>query len=148
MPDGSGHVQPYLDQALDGASELVGFGVDWVDALRRAGADAYGTRGLPERRDGYWQYTNLNALADEAFRLDGEAPAIGLPSLPHRLVAELAAYRVVAVNGRLRPDLCALDGLPNDVLVSSLEDLMAAAPARLEPHLGGSFALIRCPWRH
>lgn len=145
MPDGSGHVQPYLDQALDGASDLVGFGVDWVDALRRAGADAYGTRGLPERRDEYWQYTNLNALADEAFRLDGEAPAIGLPSLPHRLVAELAAYRVVAVNGRLRPDLCALDGLPNDVLVSSLEDLMAAAPARLEPHLGRLIRLNQMP---
>jgi len=145
MPDGSGHMQPYLDQALEGASNLVGSGVDWIDALRRAGADAYGTHGLPKRRDEYWRYTNLNALADEEFRLANGAPAIGLPSLPHKLVAELATYRVVVVNGRLRPDLCALDGLPDDVLVSGLEDLMAAAPARLEPYLGKIIRLDEMP---
>ena len=62
--------------------------------------------------------------------------AIGLPTLPHKLVAELASYRVVVVNGRLRPDLCALGELPDDVLVAGLEDLLTAAPERLEPYLG------------
>ena len=136
MPDGSGHMQPYLDQALDNASSLTGAGVDWIDALRRAGADAYGAHGLPHRADEYWRYTSLNALANEDFQLTSDAPAIGLPSLPHKLVSELSTYRVVVVNGRLRPDLCALGGLPDDVLISGLEHLMAAAPERLEPYLG------------
>ena len=136
MPDGSGYMQPYLDQALDNASSLTGAGVDWIDALRRAGADAYGAHGLPHRADEYWRYTSLNALANEDFQLTSDAPAIGLPSLPHKLVSELSTYRVVVVNGRLRPDLCALGGLPDDVLISGLEDLMAAAPERLEPYLG------------
>ena len=142
MPDGSGHMQPYLDQALESDGTLTGSGVDWIDALRRAGADAYGAHGLPRRRDEYWRYTNLNALADEEFRLANGAPVIGLPSLPHKLVAELASYRVVVVNGRLRPDLCALGSLPDDVLISGLEDLMAEAPARLEPYLG---KIVRLP---
>jgi Fe-S cluster assembly protein SufD len=145
MPDGSGHMQPYLDQALDGAASFAGAGTGWIDALRRAGADAYGAHGLPRRRDEYWRYTNLNALADEEFRLANGAPAIGLPSLPHKSVAELATYRVVVVNGRLRPDLCALGGLPDDVLVAGLEDLLNAAPARLEPYLGKIIRLADMP---
>ena len=136
MPDGSGHTQPYLDQALDGAADFAGAGTGWVDALRRAGIDAYGAHGLPRRRDEYWRYTNLNALADEEFQMANGGPAIGLPTLPHKLVAELASYRVVVVNGRLRPDLCALGELPDDVLVVGLEDLLTAAPERLEPYLG------------
>jgi Fe-S cluster assembly protein SufD len=145
MPDGSGHMQPYLDQALEGSGSFAGAGTDWVDALRRDGAHAYGLHGLPKRRDEYWRYTNLNALADEQFRLSDGAPAIGLPSLPHKLVAELATYRVVVVNGRLRPDLCALGELPDDVLVSGLEDMLTAAPARLEPYLGKIIRLNDMP---
>lgn len=129
-------MQPYLAQALDASSTFAGAGVGWVDALRRAGADAYGEHGLPQRRDEYWRYTNLNALLDESFQLAQSAPAIGLPTLPHPLVAGLATYRVVLVNGRVQPKLCALDGMPDDVLISGLEDLLAAAPDRLEPYLG------------
>lgn len=145
MPDGSGHMQPYLDQALDGAASFAGAGTGWIDALRRAGADAYGAHGLPRRRDEYWRYTNLNALVDAPFRLANGAPAIGLPSLPHKSVAELATYRVVVVNGQLRPDLCALGGLPDDVLVASLDDMLKAAPARLEPYLGKLIRLADMP---
>ncbi len=145
MPDGSGHMQPYLDQALDNASSFAGAGTGWVDALRKAGADAYGAHGLPKRRDEYWRYTNLNALAEGGFRLADGKTAIELPALPHKAVAELAAYRVVLVNGRVRPDLCALDGLPDEVLVSGLEDLLGAAPDRLEPWLGKAVRLSDMP---
>lgn len=138
-------MQPYLDQALDASSTFAGAGVGWIDALRRAGADAYGAHGLPRRRDEYWRYTNLNALLDESFQLAETVPAIGLPPLPHPSVAGLAAYRVVLVNGRVQPKLCVLDGMPADVLISGLEDLLAAAPDRLEPHLGRTVPLGDMP---
>ncbi len=145
MPDGSGHMQPYLAQALDASSRFAGAGVDWVDALRRTGADAYSLHGLPEQRDEYWRYTNLNALRDESFQLAATAPAIGVPALPHPSVAGLAAYRVVLVNGRVQPKLCALDGMPDGVLISGLEDLLGAAPNRLEPYLGRIAPLADMP---
>ena len=138
-------MQPYLAQALDASSTFAGAGVGWVDALRRAGADAYGAHGLPRRRDEYWRYTNLNALLDESFQLAKTAPAIGLPTLPHPSVAGLATYRVVLVNWRVQPKLCALDGMPDDVLISGLEDLLAAAPDRLEPYLGQIAPLADMP---
>jgi len=84
MPDGSGQLQPFLEQALAGASSFAGAGTGWVDALRKAGADAYAAQGLPRRRDEYWRYTNLNALA-EAVSLLPVIPAISsFPICPWR----------------------------------------------------------------
>ncbi|MEL0013468.1 MAG: hypothetical protein VW881_08635, partial [Alphaproteobacteria bacterium] len=81
MPDGSGQLQPFLEQALEGAASFAGAGTGWVDALRRAGADAYSAHGLPERRDEYWRYTNLNALAKGVFPLAGDVADVALPEL-------------------------------------------------------------------
>jgi len=136
VPDGSEHMQPYLDQASEASSSLPGAGVGWIDALRRRGTDLYGMHGLPQRRHEYWRYTNLNALAGGSFRLAGDPPAIKLPALPHQTLADVLSYRVVLVNGRLRQDLSDLGTLPNGVEVGSLQALMAAAPERLEPYLG------------
>lgn len=136
MPDGSGHMHPFLDQAVAGADGFAGAKVGWLADLRRRGATVYGDRGLPARRDEYWRYTNLNALAQSAFTLANGTPPVHLPPLPHRAVAELATYRIVFVNGRLRPDLCVLDNLPDGAHIAGLEDMMAAAPDRLEPWLG------------
>ena len=49
MPDGIGHMQPYLAQALDASPAFAGAGVGWVDALRSEGAERYGDHGLPAR---------------------------------------------------------------------------------------------------
>ncbi len=145
MPDGSGHMQPYLAQALEASSRFAGAGIGWVDALRNAGAQRYADHGLPVRRDEYWRYTNLNPLRDEGFQLASAAVAIGLPPLPHSSVAGLASYRIVLVNGRVQPKLCALDGMTDGVLVSGLEDLLASAPERLEPYLGRVAPLADMP---
>ncbi len=136
MPDGSGHMQPFLDQALSGAHDVPGAQVDWLLDLRGRGAAIYSDRGLPGRRDEYWRYTNLNELGKNDFKLANGAPTVDVPPLPHRAVAELASYRIVFVNGRLRPDLCVLDDMPDGVLIAGLEDMVAAAPARLEAVLG------------
>lgn len=136
VPDGSEHMQPYLGQALDASSSLAGAGVGWIDALRSRGADIYGTHGLPQRRDEYWRYTNLNALAGGAFRLAEEAPALGLPALPHPNLSGSETHRIVLINGRLRPELSDIGGLPDGVHIGSLRDLLSASPERIEPYLG------------
>ncbi len=145
MPDGSGHMQPFLDQALADSASVPGAKVDWLADLRGRGASIYGDRGLPGRRDEYWRYTNLNALGKNDFELANGGPAVDVPALPHRAVAELASYRIVFVNGRLRPDLCVLDDMPDGVLIAGLGDMIAAAPDRLEPVLGQGLDLHEMP---
>ncbi len=145
MPDGSGHMQPFLDQALADANDAVGAKVSWLADLRGRGAALYGDRGLPGRRDEYWRYTSLNELSKNEFKLANGTPAADVPPLPHRAVAELASYRIVFVNGRLRPDLCVLDDMPDGVLVAGLGDMIAAAPDRLQPVLGRNVDLADMP---
>lgn len=145
MPDGSGHMQPFLDQALAGAPGSVGAKVGWLSELRGRGAAIYGDRGLPSRRDEYWRYTSLNELTKTDFELANGAPALDVPPLPHRAVAELASYRIVFVNGHLRPDLCVLDDMPNGVLIAGLGDMIAAAPDRLQSVLGQNVDLNDLP---
>jgi len=145
VPDGSGHMQPFLDQALAGADGASGAKVGWLTDLRGRGAAIYGDRGLPGRRDEYWRYTSLNELTKTDFQFSNGAPALPVPPLPHRAVAELASYRIVFVNGHLRPDLCVLDDMPNGVLVAGLDDMIAAAPGRLQPVLGQNVDLSDLP---
>ena len=145
MPDGSGQLQPFLEQALAGASSFAGAGTGWVDALRKAGADAYAAHGLPGRRDEYWRYTNLNALAEGSFTLAGTVADVALPELPLAGANTLAGARIVVFDGRMRPDLSDLGGLPDGVDVESLDAVLAAAPDRLEPWLGRAVRLADMP---
>lgn len=145
MPDGIGHMQPFLDQALADTASVPGAKVEWLSELRGRGASIYSDRGLPGRRDEYWRYTNLNELGKNDYQLANSAPSAAVPPLPHRAVAELASYRIVFVNGRLRPDLCVLDDMPDGVLIAGLGDMIAAAPGRLQPYLGQNLALPDMP---
>jgi Fe-S cluster assembly protein SufD len=138
-------MQPFLDQALADSAGIPGAKVEWLSELRGRGASIYGDRGLPGRRDEYWRYTNLNALGKNDFELANGGPAVDVPPLPHRAVAELASYRIVFVNGRLRPDLCVLDDMPDGVLIAGLGDMIAAAPERLQPVLGQNLDLHDMP---
>ena len=55
MPDGSGHMQPFLDQAFSGADSALGAKVGWLTDLRGRGAAIYSDLGLPSRRDENWR---------------------------------------------------------------------------------------------
>jgi Fe-S cluster assembly protein SufD len=138
-------MQPFLDQALADSAGIPGAKVEWLSELRGRGASIYGEHGLPGRRDEYWRYTNLNALGKSDFELANGGPAVDVPPLPHRAVAELASYRIVFVNGRLRSDLCVLDDMPDGVLIAGLGDMIAAAPERLQPVLGQNLDLHDMP---
>ncbi len=134
MPDGSGAMHPFLDVAR--AAAAVSTPVAWLSALRRDATERYAAAGLPGRRNEYWRYTNLNALAESGFALADDRALADIPPLANRAVVALEGHRIVFVNGRLRSDLCVLDGLPDGVLISGLADMLSSAPQRLEPWLG------------
>lgn len=134
MPDGTGTMHPFADIARAGAAADVP--ADWLAALRRDAAACYAATGLPGRRDEYWRYTNLNALAAADFA-QGDAPVAGNLAVPAEGAAVLSgAHRLVFVDGRLEPVLSTLDGFPEGVETGALADLMARAPERIEPWLG------------
>ncbi|NIW01974.1 MAG: Fe-S cluster assembly protein SufD, partial [Gammaproteobacteria bacterium] len=53
---------------------------------------------------------------------------------PHLLTED--SHRLVFVNGRHRPDLSDLTGLPQGVELTGLADLLKEQPSEVEPYLG------------
>jgi Fe-S cluster assembly protein SufD len=105
-------------------TRLPGARVAWVEALRDRAAEAFRAQGFPTRRMEAWKYTDLAAVSGAVF---GEplTSVDGTPELP-----VTANRRAVFVDGRFRPDLSALDGLP-----FTAESLAQALP-RLEGRIG------------
>lgn len=97
-------------------------GPDWLRDLRRAGADAVRTHGLPGRRVEEWKYTRLTTLADTAFE-PAHAPDMPESALPER--PAFAVTRVVMINGVWDEDLS--DAMPDGVTTLSAA-LAANAP--------------------
>lgn len=88
-------------------TRLPGARIPFVEALREQAAEAFRAQGFPTRRVEAWKYTDLRPVAeagfDEALSAVDDAPA---------LPPAHGAVRAVFVDGRFRPDLSTLDGLP------------------------------------
>lgn len=134
MPDGSGVMHPFLDIARAAAEADTTAG--WLSALRRDGAARFSQAGLPARRDEYWRYTNLNALGQADYALAGPDAQASVSACVDAALSGLDGYRIVFINGELRPDPSGLGDLPDGVRLAGLADLLAQDPARVEPWLG------------
>ncbi len=126
-------VAPYRKQ-FESWSEELSAEPEWLRKLRRHAFDRFSTLGFPTLKMEEWRFTNVGPIARaslrRARRADGEAP---LPEAPRIYAGALAA---VFVNGRFRPELSRLEGLPEGVFLGSLAQAMRERPERLEEHLG------------
>jgi Fe-S cluster assembly protein SufD len=83
-----------------------------------------------------WRYTSLAPLA--ALPLAPPPPGAEGPDVKALLAraGRLEGPRLVFVNGRYRPDLTRLAGLPAGATLLALSEAVARAPERVRPHLG------------
>jgi Fe-S cluster assembly protein SufD len=105
----------------------------WLREKRSQAMVRFAERGFPTRHDEAWRFTNVSALARGDFR---PAPTVrDVPAMPE--LPGLFGPQAVFVNGRFSPERSS--SLTQDgVLVSSLRDMLARDPGRLEPHLVGA----------
>jgi Fe-S cluster assembly protein SufD len=94
-------------------------GPRWLQDLRERGASRFSALGFPTVRDEEWRFTNIAPIANTDFRLADPDVAFGAEQLDSLLYAD-ARFRLVVVNGRLRPELSRLQGLPAGVRAGSL----------------------------
>ena len=116
-------ISPYIRQFAAARPLLPGAGHAWLDARRDAAIESFGNNGFPTAKVEAWKFTNLNPLARTAFRNAAAQPQ------PTVTKAALAPYRltpdchlVVFVNGQFRPELSALDHVPDGTRVVGLRD--------------------------
>ncbi len=131
MPDDGAIMPPFADHfaAAGAAGEP-----PWLRRLRERGFERYRALGLPTRRAEDWRYTSLGPLAKIDFQPAAEAPEVA--ALPDQPAPVPDAYRRVVVNGRFRPELSDLDGLPPGVEAGGLAHGLDRDPAPIEARLG------------
>jgi len=108
----------------------------WLAEGRRAALGAFRAAGLPTTRLEAWRYTSLGPLAGLALARppegDGGLDVKGLV----RRAGPLDGPRLVFVNGRCRPELTRLTGLPAGATVLPLSEAVRRLPGLVRPHLG------------
>lgn len=118
---------------------LPGVDVAWVRELRCEAMRRYAARGLPHRRIEEWKYTDLRAALSEAYApAPAVAEAVDADSVTRALceLAQVDAYRVVIVDGRLRPELSDSAAVAEHAEIVSLAQALDGGDSALHAALG------------
>ena len=134
---GRGVSEPLVREAIAGESVATADGPEWLEPLRRAGAERFAAVGFPAPRDEEWRFTPLAAITQ------GQWTSAGLPGEDlggERVLPFLFGHpewtTLVFVNGWYHEALSSVQGLPPGVRVSSLAEAFRADGQLLESHLG------------
>ena len=127
---------PYVEQfkafSANGGSE----GPKWLPALRERAFERFHALGFPTTRDEDWHFTSVTPIAERTFKaVKPAATTLTLRDLEPYLV-DAAWHRLVFVNGRIEPTLSQFAGLPADVQLAPLSDMLREEPEWVEKHLG------------
>ncbi len=123
-----------FDTVKDGLS-----GQDWLAPARAEAIAAFAERGMPHRRVEEYRYFDLRRLLGRAGTLTPAAEwreAVMFADEGARAFANLGRYVMVFANGRFRPDLSALAGLPEGVEVTSFAEAADANVAWVKDGVG------------
>ncbi|MBM4207961.1 MAG: Fe-S cluster assembly protein SufD [Gammaproteobacteria bacterium] len=136
-----GNVSRYLDNYQDLATTLPGQDLPWLQSLRKTALQQFAASGFPSPREEDWRYTNVTAIEKKLF-----APMLGFVStnpnlqfidkecLQSQLLSD--AWTVVLVDGHFSAELSALNGLPDNILVSGMATALESKPEWVQPYLG------------
>lgn len=96
----------------------------WLEAIKRAHADAFLKKGLPTRKHERFKYMDLSELTQYLFR-----DPIKIKTVSSSLKQAVKNYQtqeivLVCINGRYCPALSLLDALPNTWTVCTIQDAL------------------------
>ena len=132
----------YIERYQALADGLPGHGLLWLEAVRQEAAQGFAAGGFPSPRDEEWKYTNVTALEKKLFQPQAASVAgtVDPASLENHKLAD--AWNLVLVDGRFDPALSALDGLPANVIVTSLAEALQIHPERVKALLGTALGRV------
>ncbi|ARV61958.1 Fe-S cluster assembly protein SufD [Nostocales cyanobacterium HT-58-2] len=133
--DRDAHLTGLLNQVVQIRHDASGEGIDaWLQELRERAALWVRQSILPTTRDEEWRFTDLSSLRKVTFEaVSNQSFALGLSDITP--IPEAANSRLVFVNGVYQPQLSAIAGLPNGVVVSNLATLPVAHRQRVQQYL-------------
>jgi Fe-S cluster assembly protein SufD len=109
----------------------------WIFPIRQAGITRFAELGFPTLQQEDWRFTNVAPIAKLPFRPILQASAGGLTRevISECTFGDLAASRLVFVNGHYAPDLSSPGPLPPGVTVGSLSAALSNSSGLIQSHL-------------
>lgn len=127
---------PYVEQFEAFSANGGGEGPSWLPALRKKAFERFTALGFPTTRDEDWHFTSVTPIAERTFKsIKPAATTLTLSDLEAHLV-DAEWHRLVFVNGKLEPALSQFAGLPADVQLAPLSEVLKEEPEWAEKHLG------------
>ncbi|MEZ5064849.1 MAG: Fe-S cluster assembly protein SufD [bacterium] len=109
----------------------------WVREIRESAWAKFEELGFPTVRDEDWRFTDVSALAENAFALASGAPdAVRATQLSDLRLGESETATIVFVDGTYQPTLSRTSGLPGGVVAMPLADALREHENLVRPHLG------------
>ncbi|MFO8153883.1 Fe-S cluster assembly protein SufD [Thioalkalivibrio sp.] len=129
----SQHYAEQVQQVQDGLPADL---PEWLAGRRRGAAQRFAAAGFPDPRQEEWKYTNVRPIATKPFATAEVVVPVSPETIAGLGFEGMDAHRMVFVDGRFRPELSDLDGLPDGAVVRSLSGMLGSEADRLEPLLG------------
>lgn len=127
---------PYEDQFASFSANGGGAGPAWLPVLRKRAFERFTELGFPTTRNEDWHFTSVTPIAEKVFKTIKAAPTTLTVSDVEAYFVDADWHRLVFVNGRIEPALSQFAGLPAEVELAPLSEVVRESPAWLEKHLG------------
>jgi Fe-S cluster assembly protein SufD len=110
----------------------------WVFPLRKAGMARFAEQGFPTINDEDWRFTNVSPIAKLPFKpaFSPNRDGIGSQTIADFSFGQLAAHRLVFVNGHFLRELSSAPAQSDGVVIANVAAALNSHPALLEKHLG------------
>lgn len=128
LVDKDAYLSGLLDKVVASKSE------GWLQEVRQRAADWVRQSRLPTTRDEEWRFADLSALREVQFNVETLNTTF-LPNITPFSLPEANNSCLVFVNGVYAPELSAVSGLPDGVVVSNLANLPAGYEQRMRQYL-------------
>jgi len=101
----------------------------WVQSMRRAAFERFGSLGFPTTKNEDWHYTSVSPISDQEFvLLAAKSGDVRRDELAPFQFGATGWYTMVFVNGRFAPELSDIARLPNGVKLWDLATAWRSAP--------------------
>ncbi|MCV3217006.1 Fe-S cluster assembly protein SufD [Plectonema radiosum NIES-515] len=124
LVDKDAYLSELLDKVIAAKSE------GWLQEVREGAADWVRQSRLPTTRDEEWRFADLSSLREVQFNVERF-----LPNITPFVLPEANNSCLVFVNGVYAPELSAVSGLPDGVVVSNLANLPGGYEERVRQYL-------------
>jgi Fe-S cluster assembly protein SufD len=105
----------------------------WLQTLRDQATNIVHELKVPSTREEEWRFTDLAQLSQTEF-VNSDSAKVSLQDIEPHLLTEAAQSRLVFVNGVYAPDLSAVQGLPDGLVVGHLGQVSEGTIAEKLPN--------------